>query len=109
MITEAEPDVGTDEEGREAERQAASMQDQLSKDVASWSKQRRQRPSETVIAPSHPAIQRRTPRPTAKSPISPTSPPPDQPVNARSKPFSMSYGGVTEAQYVQYLINRRSS
>jgi hypothetical protein len=31
-----EPDFGNDEEGREAERQATSMKNQLSKEVASW-------------------------------------------------------------------------
>jgi hypothetical protein len=48
----AAPDLGKDEEGLEAE--ATSMRDQLSKEVASWSKERRQRSDETVIVPAQP-------------------------------------------------------
>ena len=48
----AEPDFEKDQEGREAERQATSMKDQLSKEVASWSKERRQPSSETIVGRS---------------------------------------------------------
>lgn len=102
-----EPDVGREEEGPEAERQAASRQNRLSKEVESGSQ--RTPSSASVIAPSGPVVQRNTPRPAAKSQISPAPSPPSQPVHAPSKPFSMSYGGMTQAQYIQYLRDRGSS
>ena len=108
----AEPDVGKDEVGVEAERQPTSMQDQLSKEVASWSKERRQRSSETVIAPSQPIIRRHSPRPAAKPaarPKSPAHPFRANPAAPRSKPFSMSYDGMTQAEYIQYRLDRGSS
>lgn len=105
----AEPDLGRDEADLDTDRQAASMQDQLSKEVAAWSQRRRQTSSETVIAPSHPVVQRRTRRPAAKSQMSSAPSPQGQPVHRRSTPFIMSYEGVTQAPYVQYLRGRGPS
>jgi hypothetical protein len=102
----AEPDVGKDEESLEAERQISSMQDQLSKEVASWSKERRQQSSKPVSVPSQPVIPRRSPRPATKSTKSRASSVPGGPVSARSTPFSMSYNGMTQAEYTQYLLDR---
>lgn len=104
----ARPDVGTDEEGLEAERQATSMQDRLSKEAASWSKERRQRSSETVIAPSRSLSQRRSPQRAAKS-EEPRRSWQGETTSAGSKPFSLSYDGMTQAQYVQYLLDRGAS
>ena len=102
----AEPDVETDEGGHEAERKATAMQDQLSKEVASWSEERRQQSGETVIAPAQPAVQRRSPRPAraAKKP----EPHAGKATGAPSKPFSMSYDGMTQAEYTRYLLERGS-
>jgi hypothetical protein len=44
----AEADAANDEEAYEAERQAIAMKDRLSKEVASWSKERRDQLSKTV-------------------------------------------------------------
>jgi hypothetical protein len=103
------PDFGNDEEGLEAERQATSMKNQLSKEVASWSKERRQPSSETIVGPSRPVAQRRSPRPAgAAKKSSAPSPAGKAAVSARSKPFSMSYDGMTQAEYTQYLCDRGS-
>ena len=104
----AEPDFGRDEEGHEGWRQATSMKDQLSKEVASWSKERRQQSNETIVGPSRPVIQRRSPKP-AGEPKKPSTPPvADKAGNARSKPYSMSYDGMTQTEYTQYLRDRGS-
>jgi len=104
----AEPDVGMDEEGFEGEKQAASMQDQLSKEVASWSKERRQRSSEAVIRPTQPVTQRRSPRPADEAKKVSSPPLAGKPAGARSKPFSVSYSGMTQAEYARYLRDRGS-
>lgn len=103
----ADPDIGK-EEGLETERQAAAMKDQLSKEVASWSKERRQQSSGTVIMPSPPVIQRRSSR-SAGDVGKPSAPlHAGKPADARSKPFSMSYGGMTQAEYTQYRRDQGS-
>jgi cell division protein FtsN len=100
----AKPEPGKDEESVETERDAASMQDQLSKEVASWSKERRERSGETVVAPAERVAQRRASRPAGEA--KKASAPPvaaAEPAGARSKPFKMSYGGMTQAEYTEYL------
>jgi hypothetical protein len=102
----AEPDVEKDEGDSEDESQATSMRDQLSKEVAFWSKVRRRQADEAVIPPAQPSVPRRAPAPAAKS----KNPPPSQPsASQQSKPFSMSYDGMTQAQYVKYLRDRNST
>lgn len=104
----AEPDIEKHEAELEAERQANSMKDQLSKEVASWSKERRQQSSESAVGPSAAVVQRRARRPAAQSNKSSPPPPPDKASNAQSKPFSMSYDGMTQAEYTQYRRDRGS-
>jgi hypothetical protein len=105
----AEPEFGRDEEGHEAERRASSMKDKLSKEVASWSKERKQQSSETVVGPLRPVVEQRSPRRAGERKKS-SAPPPlaAKAVSARSKPFSMSYNGMTQAEYNQYLRDRGS-
>jgi len=104
----AEPGVERDEEGLETERQVASMQDQLSKEVASWSKESRPRSNETVIAPAPPATQRPSPRPVGEARKISARRFAGKPPDARSKPFRMSYSGMTQAEYIQYLRHHGS-
>jgi hypothetical protein len=102
----ADPDFGKDEEEHEADRQTSSMRDQLSKEVASWSKERRQQTSDTTIEPARPANQRRSPRPAAEAKKPSVPPLAGTAENLRSKPFSMSYDGMTQAEYTRYLLDR---
>lgn len=103
----AERDPGNNQEGVEGESQAAAMRDRLSKEVASWSKERRDHSDETIITPTKPIAQRPARRPAgdagkstaASSAASVASKPP----GGGSKPFSMSYGGMTQAEYIRYL------
>lgn len=102
----AEPNIGKDEEGLETERQATSLQVQLSKEVASWSKERRHQSSESVVAPSQAAVRGRSPRPPGEATKSVAPPLAGKPAGTGSRPFRMSYGGVTQAEYIQYLRDR---
>lgn len=98
----AGPDPAKDEEERGAEKQASSMKDQLSKEVASWSKQRR----EQADGLKQPAPERPSRRSAgnSKKPDAPTVS--AKPADTRSRPFSMSYDGQTQAEYSQYLRDR---
>jgi hypothetical protein len=104
----AEPEFGRDED-HEAERLANSIRDKLSKEAASWSRERKQQSSETVVGPLRPVVEQRSPRLAGERKKS-SAPPPlaAKAVSARSKPFSMSYDGMTQAEYYQYLRDRGS-
>jgi hypothetical protein len=89
-----------------AEKQADAMKDQLRKDVASWSAARSEVSSRDVAEATVPVV-RQPPSPTAKRlkrprPASPAVVAGD----AGKKPFRMSYDGVTEADYITYMITR---
>ena len=98
----AEHDGRKDEEGLEAERQVTSMRDRLSKEAASWSKERREHSGETGIAPTQTA-QRPSTRPAGEARKSSTAALAGKAPGERSKPFSMSYDGMTQAEYIRYL------
>lgn len=100
----AAPDIENNDESAEADRQAASMQDQLSKQVASWSKERKHQAKETFAAPPPPTVvQRRAPRRAAKPGTLAAVP---KPVAPGSKPFGMSYSGMSQEEYTKYLYDR---
>lgn len=104
----AEPDVRKDGESVEAERLTTSMQDRPSKEVASRSKERGQRSSKTVVAPVQPVMQQPLPRPAGEAKNATVAPLAGKPAGMRSRPFSMSYGGMTQAEYTQYLRDHGS-
>jgi len=86
----------------ETNAEAKSMNDQLRRDVASWSAAR---PATSTAPAAEPSIAApKQPAPKAKRP-KPAAPDP-QPPQARTKPFSMSYGGVTNAEHIAIMIAR---
>lgn len=91
---------------RDAERQAAAMKDQLRKDVASWSSARHDSSARHIAehgAPITPPPAVRTVRkPKATKPAAPKA----APAQKDKKPFRMSYGGTTTADYVRYMLER---
>ena len=102
------PPEGQNDEGqREADRQADAMKAQLRKDVDSWSKARSE-PSTALIVEADTAVVRKpAPSPSAsKAKKAATPKPVPVEVATGKKPFSMSYGGVTAAEYIQYMIDR---
>jgi hypothetical protein len=98
------PPEGHDDEGaQEADRQADAMKAQLRKDVDSWSKARGE-PSTALIAEADTSVARKPPASKPKKAATPKAAPTE--VAISKKPFSMSYGGVTAAEYIQYMIDR---
>jgi hypothetical protein len=96
------PDIGEGDEDRETERQAEIMEDKLRKDVAHWSGEPRGRLSKETTAAKQSVVKRPSPQPDGgtKEPIAFRRA--IKPAAARSEPFSMSYDGMTEAQYIKY-------
>ena len=101
-------DAAKAQEAREADRRVNSMQDQLSREAASWSKDRRERVSEPVIQPSPPVIERSSVRPTRGSKDTSAPSVAAKGRGTGSKPFSMSYDGMTQAEYMRHLLERGS-
>jgi hypothetical protein len=101
------PERQDDEGHQEADRQADAMKAQLRKDVDSWSKARSE-PSTALITEAEPSVTRKPPSsPPASKPRKAATPKPaPNEVGISKKPFSMSYGGVTAAEYIQYMLDR---
>lgn len=89
-------------------KQANAMKDQLRKDVASWSATRsatysRDAADASVPVPAQPAASRPAKRAKPQPPAPPNA---GMRADAAKKPFRMSYDGVTEADYISYIIER---
>jgi len=99
-------DIGEDGEDHETDGHAVIMEDKLRKDVAYWSGEHREQLSKDASDAKQPVVKRpsRQPAGGSKGPIA--SRRAIKPAAARSKPFSMSYDGMTEAQYIQYSLDR---
>jgi hypothetical protein len=89
------------------DRQAVAMKDQLRKDVASWSAARSgasARQADEFNVPVVPVVRQLSPQPAKRvrraKPILAEAKP------VLKKPFSMAYDGVTQADYITYMIAR---
>lgn len=97
----------TPDTDQDVEKQADAMKDQLRKDVASWSSARSENAGIT-----RPEYQAATAKPASKPPAArakrAAAPPAEAPtdVPAKKKPFGMSYDGVSQADYITYIISR---
>jgi hypothetical protein len=87
----------------ETEGKTASVGGQLSKERASWAKQRGQQPDKMNVAPKQPALDRHARPPSSASKKSDVSSVTGKQADARSRPFSMSYDGQTQAEYIRHL------
>jgi hypothetical protein len=92
----------------EPDSQVDAMKDQLRKDVASWSAARSgasAREAGEFSVPVAQVARQPSPQPAKRvrraKPASPEVKPPGQ-----KKPFGMSYDGVTQADYITYMIAR---
>lgn len=101
-------DMSEGGEDRETETQAVSMEDKLRKDVASWSGERREQLGKHATELKQSVVKPPSPRPVARSKAPIAAKPATKQPDAPSKPFSMSYGGMTEAEYIQYRLDRGS-
>ena len=100
------PDSAKDDEQHEAEGKIASMGLQLSKEVASWAKQHGQQPDKIDAAPKQPELERHARPPSGTSKKSNVSPVTRKQPGSPSRPFSMSYDGQTQAEYIRHLRDR---
>lgn len=91
----------------EADRQVDAMKDQLRKDVASWSAARSGASSRQATEFSVPVVRQPSLQPAKRvRRAKPVSPDVSKPASVRKKPFSMAYDGVTQADYITYMISR---
>jgi hypothetical protein len=102
------PADGADNTDGEADRQVDATV-QLRKEVASWSAERsgasaRHAAELSVPVPSQPSLQPQ-PAKRVKRPA-PVPPAANKATAGPKKPFTMSYDGVTEADYITYMIAR---
>ncbi len=87
----------------EDDMRSEAMKNQLRSDVSSWKAGRSEessRQAETAVsvtkpAPSRPATRAKTVKAVAT-----------KPADDKKKPFSMSYDGTTQADYITYMISR---
>ena len=96
------------DEDREAGKQADAMKVQLRKDVASWSAARSatySRETADASAPVPPEPPAAKPATRAKR-MKAAAIDAAKPADTARKPFRMSYDGVTEADYISYIIER---
>jgi hypothetical protein len=101
-----ESDIVEGAEDREPDRQAVIMEDKLRRTLpigpGSAKNSLIKRPPRQSNLQSNGYLLK--PARGSKGPIA--SRRADQPATARSKPFSMSYDGMTEAQYIKYRLDR---
>jgi hypothetical protein len=99
-------DIGEGDEDSESRRQAAIMEERLRKDVTSWSGERREHAGQHATEPKPSAVKRPSPQLPGRSRGPTASGRAIKPAAPCSKPFSMSYRGMTQAQYIQYRLDR---
>ncbi len=102
------PDENQTNADQETGKQAEAMKDRLRKDVASWSAARsatysRDAAETTLAVPAQPAEAPPAARPKRRKAVTPEA---GKPADAPGKPFRMSYDGVSEADYISYIIQR---
>jgi hypothetical protein len=96
-----------DEPDRQADKQANVMKDQLRKEVAEWNAARNETSTRQEADFNVPVKPRPAPRPAKQESRSqPAAAPASKPAGAAKKPFSMSFGGVTDAEHITYIIAR---
>lgn len=102
------PRSNDDEAQQETDRQADLMKAQLRKDVDAWSKARNERTTEQGAEAAASVVRKPSPPPKAAAASKPAAKPVAKTSTGPKKPFSMSYDGVTSAEYIQYMIDRGS-
>jgi hypothetical protein len=101
------PTDKSDHPDGEADRNADMMRDQLRKDVESWSAARSGAPARQAAEVSVPGARQPSLQPAKRArPPRPVSPDVAKTESGPKKPFSMSYDGVTDADYITYMISR---
>jgi hypothetical protein len=88
----------------EDDSRSEAMKDQLRNDVSSWKAARTEEMNRGV------AVSAPVAKPTAHKPVARTRTAKPAvaitPVEAKKKPFGMSYDGMSQADYITYMISR---
>jgi hypothetical protein len=88
----------------QSDAQSDAMNDQLRSDVASWKASRSEetaRRADISVPVSKPVTSRPTrPRATKAVTVTPLA------TDGKKKPFGMSYDGMSQADYITYMISR---
>jgi hypothetical protein len=79
-----------------------AMKDQLRDDVTSWRAERSETAARESAELTVPVVK---PAPKA-APRARKAAAPAQPVDVKKKPFGMSYDGMSQADYITYMISR---
>lgn len=90
----------------DVDSQSASLTDQLRKDVASWSAARSGRSARETAERGVPVTRQPALPPVRRAPPSSPASPQVKPASSGKKPFGMSYDGVTETDYITYMLAR---
>jgi len=100
--------VPTDENNssdEDADIQTAAMGDHLRSDVKSWLVTRSEGSARQSAEFTVPQVKQSTPAATRAKPAKSLQPAAKSP-DVKKKPFSMSYDGVSDADYITYRISR---
>jgi len=89
-----------------AEIEADAMKDQLRQDVASWSASRTEAATRQAAELSVSTVKQASPQPAKRVRRTTAAKPKAAAASDEKKPFSMSYDGVTQADYITYMITR---
>jgi hypothetical protein len=99
----------TDESGDPAidtDSPVDAMNDHLRNDVASWRAARSEPVARDSAAASLPAVRAPAPKPASRARQTKPAAAATETAAGKKKPFGMSYDGMTQADYITYMISR---
>ena len=99
----------TDEPGdpaTDADSPLDAMNDHLRNDVASWRAARSEPVTRKSAGASVPAVRAPVPKPAARAKQTKPAAAAAESAAVKKKPFGMSYDGMTQADYITYMISR---
>jgi hypothetical protein len=89
----------------DADEASDAMKDQLRGDVASWMAARSEAAGQGPVERTVPAVRPPTPKPPRARNAKP-APAATESAAVKKKPFGMSYDGMSQADYITYMISR---
>ncbi len=98
--------TGQDDPDMDAENPSQAMNDRLRGDVTSWMAARSEAAARAPEELSVPVTRSPAPRPAARAKPARSTPVQAEPTVVKKKPFGMSYDGMSQADYITYMISR---
>jgi hypothetical protein len=99
----------TDESGDPAidtDSPVDAMNEQMRNDVASWRAARSEPVAREAAPASVPTVRAPVPKPAPRAKQTKPAGAPTEAAAIKKKPFGMSYDGMTQADYITYMISR---